>query len=141
MEEPAAAQGLGERLMAEREKKQGFANIRAEAASMAADPQAQHFVNAAKVAPAFPAGSGRPSVEEARGERMLVVEGHLHHRSVNCQPPMQLYLRNELAAWMQRHASAGRGGNQILINYLIKRGIQAVEQEYTAHGIIFADER
>jgi len=42
---------------------------------------------------------------------------------------------------MQRHASAGRGGNQILINYLIKRGIQAVEQEYTAHGIIFADER
>ena len=50
-------------------------------------------------------------------------------------------LRNELAAWMQRHASAGRGGNQILINYLIKRGIQAVEQEYTAHGIIFADER
>ena len=72
---------------------------------------------------------------------MLVVEGHLHHRSVNCQSPMQLYLRNELAAWMQRHASAGRGGNQILINYLIKRGIQAVEQEYTAHGIIFADER
>ena len=127
--------------MAEREKKQGFANIRAEAASMAAYPQAQQFVNAAKVAPAFPAGSGRPSVEEARGERMLVVEGHLHHRSVNCQPPMQLYLRNELAAWMQRHASAGRGGNQILINYLIKRGIQAVEQEYTAHGIIFADER
>ena len=127
--------------MAEREKKQGFANIRAEAASMAADPQAQQFVNAAKVAPTFPAGSGRPSVEEARGERMLVVEGHLHHRSVNCQPPMQLYLRNELAAWMQRHASAGRGGNQILINYLIKRGIQAVEQEYTTHGIIFADER
>ncbi len=127
--------------MTEREKKQGFANIRAEAASMAADPQAQQFVNAAKVAPAFPAGSVRPSVEEARGERMLVVEGHLHHRSVNCQPPMQLYLRNELAAWMQRHASAGRGGNQILINYLIKRGIQAVEQEYTAHGIIFADER
>ena len=127
--------------MAEREKKQGFANIRAEAASMAADPQAQQFVNAAKVAPAFPAGSVRSPVEEARGERMLVVEGHLHHRSVNCQPPMQLYLRNELAAWMQRHASAGRGGNQILINYLIKRGIQAVEQEYTAHGIIFADER
>jgi hypothetical protein len=127
--------------MAEREKKQGFANIRAEAASMAADPQAQQFVDAAKVASTFPAGPGRPSIEEARGERMLVVEGHLHHRSVNCQPPMQLYLRNELAAWMQRHASAGRGGNQILINYLIKRGIQAVEQEYTAHGIIFADER
>jgi len=127
--------------MTEREKKQGFANIRAEAASMAADPQAQQFVNAAKVAPAFPAGSVRSPVEEARGERMLVVEGHLHHRSVNCQPPMQLYLRNELAAWMQRHASAGRGGNQILINYLIKRGIQAVEHEYAAHGIIFADER
>jgi len=84
--------------MTEREKKQGFANIRAEAASMAADPQAQQFVNAAKVAPAFPAGSVRSPVEEARGERMLVVEGHLHHRSVNCQPPMQLYLRNELAA-------------------------------------------
>ena len=126
--------------MAEREKKQGFANIRAEAASMAADPQAQQFVNAAKVAPTSPAGSGRPSVEEVRGERMLVVEGHLKNRSTSCQPPMQLYLRNELAAWMKRHASAGRGGNQILINYLLKRGIQAVEQEYRAQGILFVDE-
>jgi len=53
---------------------------------------------------------------------------------------MQLYLRNELAAWMRRHASAGRGGNQILINYLLKRGIQAVEQEYRAQGILFVDE-
>ena len=127
--------------MAARENKQGFANIRAEAASLAADPQAQQFVNAAKAAPLVPSSAFQPAAEEARGERMLVVEGHLHHRSASCQPPMQLYLRNELAAWMHQHASAGRGGNQILINYLIKRGIQAVEHEYAAHGIIFADER
>ena len=41
---------------------------------------------------------------------------------------------------MKRHASAGRGGNQILINYLIKRGIQVVEEEYAESGIILADE-
>lgn len=126
--------------MAAREKKQGFANIRAEAASIAADPQAQQFVNAAQAVPPVAASPVRPSAEERKGERMLVVEGHLTNRGASCQPPLQLYLRNELAAWMKRHASAGRGGNQILINYLIKRGIQAVEQEYTTHGIIFADE-
>jgi hypothetical protein len=126
--------------MAAREKKQGFANIRAEAESIAADPQAQQFVNAAQAVPPVTSSPMQPSAEERRGERMLVVEGHLKNRSASCQPPLQLYLRNELAAWMKRHASAGRGGNQILINYLIKRGIQAVEQEYTAHGIIFADE-
>ena len=126
--------------MAEREKKQGFANIRAEAASLAVDPQAQQFVNAAQaMSPVLPDHLPSP-VDRLKGERMLVVEGHLKNRSTSCQPPMQLYLRNELAAWMKRHASAGRGGNQILINYLLKRGIQAVEQEYRAQGILFVDE-
>ena len=125
--------------MAERERKQGFANIRAEAESIAADPQAQQFVNAAHAASPVRSSHITPSAESTKRERMLVVEGHLKNRNASCQPPMQLYLRNELAEWMQRHASAGRGGNQILINYLIKRGIQAVEHEYTTHGIIFAD--
>lgn len=127
--------------MAERAKKQGFANIRAEAASIAVDAQAQQFVNAAHATPPVLSGHVRPAAERPKGERMLVVEGHLKNRSASCQPPMQLYVRNELAEWMHRHASAGRGGNQILINYLIKRGIQAVEHEYTTHGILFADER
>ena len=125
--------------MAEREKKQGFTNIKAEAASLAVDPQAQQFVNAAQTRTlALPAPS-RSAGDNAKGERMLVVEGHLKHRGISCQPPIQLYLRNELAAWMKRHASAGRGGNQILINYLIQRGIQAVEQEYSTQGILFVD--
>lgn len=124
--------------MAARESKQGFANIKAEAASLALDPQAQQFVNAAQ--PSLPpARPSAPPEDRRKGERMLVVEGHLKNRGASCQPPMQLYLRNALAAWMKRHASAGRGGNQILINYLIHRGIQAVEQEYQTHGILFVD--
>jgi hypothetical protein len=125
--------------MAEREKKQGFANIRAEAASLARDPQAQQFVNAAQsTPPVLP--DDRPPGDTLKGERMLVVEGHLKNRSTSCEAPMQLYLRKELAAWMKRHASAGRGGNQSLINYLIRRGIEAVEQEYRTQGILFVEE-
>lgn len=126
--------------MAEREKRQGFANIRAEAASLAMDPQAQQFVNAAQTTPSVVPEALPPPRDTLKGERMLVVEGHLKNRSTNCQPPMQLYLRNELAAWIKRHASAGRGGNQILLNYLIRRGIQAVEHEYQQQGILFVDE-
>ncbi|MGE3542189.1 MAG: hypothetical protein AB7N91_32840 [Candidatus Tectimicrobiota bacterium] len=125
--------------MAEREHKQGFANIRAEAASLAVDPHAQQFVNAAQSPPSGPPNPVPPPVDRRKGERMLVVEGHLKNRRTSCQPPMQLYLRNELAAWMQRHASAGRGGNQILINYLLQRGIQAVEHDYRTQGILFVD--
>jgi hypothetical protein len=126
--------------MVERGSKFGFGNIRAEAASIAADPNAQRFVNTAKSRTASTSSDKEPLAEPSKGERKLVVDGHLKNRNQSCQPPMQLYLRNELAEWMKRHASAGRGGNQILINYLIKRGIQAVEEEYMEDGIILADE-
>jgi hypothetical protein len=126
--------------MAERGNKFGFDNIRAEAASIAANPNAQEFVNTAKSGIAKAPSSKVSLAESYKGERKLVVDGHLKNRNQSCQPPMQLYLRNELAEWMKRHASAGRGGNQILINYLIKRGIQVVEEEYAENGIILADE-
>lgn len=127
--------------MAERGSRFGFGNIRAEAASIAANPNAQQFVNTAKSTTSSTSSDRALLAEPSKGERKLVVDGHLKNRNQSCQPPMQLYLRNELAEWMKRHASAGRGGNQILINYLIKRGIQAVEEEYVENGIILADER
>ena len=126
--------------MAERGNKFGFDNIKAEAASIAANPNAQEFVNTAKSGAYTTLDNKESLAESDKGERKLVVDGHLKNRNQSCQSPMQLYLRNELAEWMKRHASAGRGGNQILINYLIKRGIQVVEEEYAENGIILADE-
>ena len=125
--------------MAERESR--FSNIKAEAESISANPHAQQFVNAAKATTSSTSSDELSRAEPSKRERKLVVDGYLKNRNQSCQPPMQLYLRNELAEWMKRHASAGRGGNQILINYLIKRGIQAVEDEYDENGIILADER
>jgi hypothetical protein len=69
-----------------------------------------------------------------------LVEGHLRNRNESCHNPIQLYLRNELFDWIEQNATAGRGGTQIVINYLVRRGIEAVEKEFQENGIVFADE-
>lgn len=127
--------------MGKDDKKLGFSSIKAEAAAVSSNKAAQEFVNAA--VPAVASGSvvtiTTPASEPTK-ERMLVVEGYLKDRSETCQKPIQLYLRNPYADWMQQHASSGRGGQQILINYLIRRGIEAVERDFGDKGIIFATE-
>ncbi len=84
--------------------------------------------------------SRRKTKKQAKKQPKLVVEGQLRNRNQTCTKPIQLYIRNELAEWMEENAMAGRGGNQILINYLIKRGIEAIEDEYDEDGMIFANE-
>lgn len=122
--------------MAKTERKLGFSGIKAEAQTVS--KAAQEFVNAAS--PVLAVSESAIAVPEPAKERMLVLEGYLKDRGESCQKPMQLYLRTTYAEWMQRHASSGRGGQQILINYLIRRGIEAVERDYDQNGILFATE-
>lgn len=61
---------------------------------------------------------------------LLIVEGYLKNRR-EASSPIQLYLRHEADRWVKAHAIAGRGGQQIVLNYLIARGIAAVEAEAT----------
>ena len=126
--------------MAKEDKKLGFSSIKAEAAAVSSNKAAQQFVDAAATVASGSVVTITTSASEPSKERMLVVEGYLKDRGETCQKPIQLYLRNSYAEWMQQHASSGRGGQQILINYLIRRGIDAVERDYQQDGIIFATE-
>jgi hypothetical protein len=135
--------------------KLGFNSIRAEAEALAGNKGAQDFVQGAAPAPAAAAAKpirAKAGAAEARSEarpakisssshgRKLILEGWLKDRAQNCGRPLQLYLRNALAEWIARHASGGKGGQQLVINYLIERGIEAVEKDYARSGTIFVSE-
>lgn len=116
--------------------KLNLSSLKEQANKVATDEEAKKFVQGAKSNPE----SELASAEKSK-ERKLIVEGQLKNRSETCQKPIQLYLRNEHADWIDKHTVAGRGGLQITINYLVRRGIEAVEEEYEANGIIFVEEK
>ena len=128
--------------------KLGLNSLKTEANNIVANEEAQKFVQGAvrkseANSDSVKTKKTRTSAKKTshkipKKQPKLVVEGQLRNRSQTCQKPIQLYVRNELAQWMEENATAGRGGNQILINYLIKRGIQAIEEEYEELGLIFA---
>ena len=111
-------------------------SLKEQANQLATNEDAKKFVQGAKSKPISP----EPKSAKTNKERKLIVEGQLKNRDQTCQKPIQLYLRNEHAEWIQKHAIAGRGGLQILINHLVKRGIDSVEQEYESKGIVFAED-
>ena len=116
--------------------KLNLGSLKQQANQIAANQEAIDFVQGASSKAITPQAES----PEKKKERKLIVEGQLKNRSQTCIKPIQLYLRNEYAAWIQNHAVAGRGGLQIMINYLVRRGIEAVEKEYTSNGMVFADE-
>lgn len=120
-----------------------FGSITEQARKVASDQEAQNFVQGAKNAKSEQeVAVPKQAVKKTEGKAApkLVVEGYLKNRKESCGDPIQLYILNDLAKWMEDHAKAGRGGNQILINYLIRKGIEAVEEEYDDTGVIFASE-
>lgn len=120
-----------------------FGSITEQARQVASDQEAQNFVQGAKKAKSEQdATVPKQVVKKTEGKTIpkLVVEGYLKNRKESCGDPIQLYILNDLAKWMEDHAKAGRGGNQILINYLIRKGIEAVEEEYDDTGVIFTSE-
>ena len=133
--------------------KLGLTSLKNEANNIVANEEARKFVQGANLTnnksvetevskPPKPTStsSKKKKQKPTKKQPKLVVEGQLRNRSQTCQKPIQLYIRNELAEWMEENAMAGRGGNQILINYLIKRGIESIEEEYDEEGMIFANE-
>lgn len=136
--------------------KLGLNSLKNEANNIVANEEARKFVQGANLTDNKPVeteasstpsnrskkstSSKRKTQKPAKKQPKLVVEGQLRNRNQTCQKPIQLYIRNELAQWMEENAMAGRGGNQILINYLIKRGIESIEEEYEDSGMIFANE-
>ncbi len=133
--------------------KLGLTSLKNEANNIVANEEARKFVQGANLTdnksvetevstpPKPPSTSSKKKKPKpAKKQPKLVVEGQLRNRNQTCQKPIQLYIRNELAQWMEENAMAGRGGNQILINYLIKRGIESIEEEYEDSGMIFANE-
>lgn len=120
-----------------------FGSITEQARKVANDQEAQNFVQGAKNAKSEQKATvPKQALKKTEGKAVpkLVVEGYLKNRKESCGDPIQLYILNDLAKWMEDHAKAGRGGNQILINYLIRKGIEAVEEEYDDTGVIFASE-
>ena len=117
--------------------KLGLSKITDRAKQVAENPEALDFVHAAKSNQSQqpPASPKAPN----KG-RKLIIEGSLKNRGEHCQKPQQIYLRNEYAEWIKSHVTAGRGGQQITLNYLIRRGIEAVEADYEKSGLIFAEE-
>ena len=137
--------------------KLGLDSIKDQAIAVASDEAAQAFVKGAKSISEELDDSSVSSVSSApkrensskkkrrkstrkKIEPKLIVQGQLKNRTATCNKPIQLYVLNENMKWMDTFASTGKGGKQILINYLIKRGIQSVEEEFEKHGLIFADE-
>lgn len=136
--------------------KLGLGSLKNEANNIVKNEEARKFVQGANLTDNTPVetepssnpsnrskkstSSRRKTKKPPKKQPKLVVEGQLRNRNQTCQKPIQLYIRNELAEWMEENAMAGRGGNQILINYLIKRGIEAIEDEYDEDGMIFANE-
>jgi hypothetical protein len=111
--------------------KLGLDTLKEETRRITEDPQAREFVNEAQ----------RKQHEPAPPEKILVVEGYLKNRASACRPQQQLFLLNELADWVDSRASGGRGGVQMVINYLISRGIESVEKEHRDKGgVIFVPE-
>lgn len=88
---------------------------------------------------AFVAGAAPVIAKAPRAhDTYLIVEGYLKARRETCRPPMQLYLKNDIADWIDQHTIAGRGGAQIVINYLLQRGIDAINGEYTPGNPVIA---
>ena len=139
-----------------RKDKLDFSGIKAEAVKIAEDEAAKNFVKGAlrnNLASVLPTSDEKNTNENKERHKMLnekniikkqpkklVVDGLLKNRNEICQKPIQLYIKKELTEWIDTYTSSGRGGQQIMLNYLIKRGIEAVEEQYKTNGIVFADE-
>jgi hypothetical protein len=119
--------------MAGKSEKLNLGALRAKSEEIANNPEAQAFVKAAATPPEKPKPQPKPA-------HKLMVIGHLQNRSERCRAPIQLHLLRESADWIDQNTLAGRGGVQASINYLIRRGIQAVEEEYQAKGQMIVDE-
>jgi hypothetical protein len=128
--------------MSERKSNLGLGGIKEQALAIANSEGAQDFVKGAMLntTPTKVQAETPVPFQKAKKQRKLVVDGHLRNRNESCHNPIQLYLRNELFDWIEQNATAGRGGTQIVINYLVRRGIEAVEKEFQENGIVFADE-
>lgn len=123
--------------------KMNFSSITEQAQQLANNQDAQSFVQGANTEKKDATKQQSKPTEKKtikKATPKLMVEGYLKNRKESCGDPIQLYILKDLAQWMEDHAKAGRGGNQILINYLIRKGIEAVEEEYEESGIIFASE-
>lgn len=115
-------------------KKIGFDSIKVAAKEIAKNPDAQKFVKNAT-----PSSSTAPKPASSN-TRKLVVDGQLSNRDKTCRKPIQLYIKNDIANWIEDHCSAGRGGQQIMLNYLIRAGIEKIEQQFEESGVIFTEE-
>lgn len=117
-----------------RKSKIGFSSITQEATAIANNPNAKSFVEEADKPKPAPANT---LANKQSHQKMLVLEGYLKDRNVNCQRPIQLYLLNEIASWISNNVNGGRGGQQLIINYLLKKGIESVETHFQKEGVIF----
>ncbi len=102
--------------------------------SLKAKAEAESFVSAANA----PMPAEAKSDSGAAGDVRLIVEGYLKNRRDTCRPAIQFFLSNSSADWIDQHAIAGRGGAQIVLNYLIQRGIEAVERDFSEKGPVIS---
>ncbi|MBE9397789.1 hypothetical protein IOQ59_11025 [Pontibacterium sp. N1Y112] len=82
----------------------------------AASPEKNDFVNKA----------GKTPAEEV--ELLLMVGGQISGRKENYSKSQTYYLHNTIDEWIRTSGKA-EGNLQVIVNYLLKRGIEAVEKE------------
>lgn len=121
-----------------RKEKLNFKSIKEEAKKLANNESAKKFIKGARKD--TDKNSEHEDLEYSEKTIKLVVEGLLKNRNRICQKPMQFYIKKEVMAWINRHTATGRGGQQIMLNFLIKKGIEAIEKEYEDSGVVFAKE-
>ena len=122
-----------------RKQKMDFRSIKEESAKIADDVSAKEFIKGAQESKS-PDPIKFKVEEQKKKEIKLVVEGLLKNRSETCQKPIQFYIKKDLMEWINKHATSGRGGQQIMLNFLIKKGIEFIECEYMNNGIDLAKE-
>ena len=103
--------------------KLGTEDLRKKAREVSDDPNARRFVQAAEE-------RDKPHTDK---KPKLIVAGNIKNRRDSCRAPIQLYLTNDVAGWMDDHAL---GNTQVVINTLLRRAIVQLQAESSPAPVV-----
>lgn len=108
--------------MSERKKDNNFALLREEVKANANNKEVKSFIGQAN----------EPKVvkKAIKRELKLITEGVLKENTTKHLERLNIFFKKEHMHWIECNVVLGKGGRQVALNYIIGRGIEAIDKEY-----------
>lgn len=105
-------------------------SIKEQAKRLANDEDVQNFVNNAKVNTAE-----NKAVIKVKGDVKIMIDRCLKDRNILTEV-QTLNIKKNALQWIDKHAFTGKGGKQSVINFLLEKGIESIEETFKTDGMV-----